>query len=335
MKQRQRTGIFSLIILVPLLLSLFSCEEDIPGLPDIPVEGTWELITISDGLAGNDVRDIFLDSRGDIWVACFGAGVSKYDGTSWTTYNISNSGILSNSVKCIGEDHDGDMWFGTTNGLSFLVDGQYWSYYRDIDRVYNINTIKKASSGWMWAGSNGGGYIIYDGSDFYPSVLNTEQDLNVINSIEEDRSGSVWLGTDLGIMIWNGSSWSWQSVESGLGTNVIWSLMCDSDGKMWIGTQGGITAAYSRNYTLYPVSLLNGNYDVLIRDMFEDRKGNIWFATWFDGLVRFNGVVSDAFKEYNGFPDDYVETIAEDNEGNIWAGTSYGISRYHLPVTIK
>ncbi|MEZ5001376.1 MAG: two-component regulator propeller domain-containing protein [Bacteroidales bacterium] len=297
--------------------------------------GTWERISSSDGLAGDDIRDIFLDSRGDIWVACYGSGISKFDGFSWITYNTSNSGLLSNNVRCIGEDGDGDMLFGLSDGISFLLDGTDWQYFFDIDREYRVNTFKLAGNGWMWAGCDGGGYIVYDGSGLYTSELSTIVEHNVINCIEEDSQGNIWLATDDGVLIWNGSSWSWQSVEYGLGTDIIWSLLSDSKGRMWIGTQGGFTVVYSESFTLYPVSLLNGGNDVYIKDILEDRKGDIWFATWFDGLVRFDGVVSEAFKEYNGFPDDYVETVAADSKGNIWAGTSSGIAMYHLPVTIK
>ncbi|MEZ5001046.1 MAG: two-component regulator propeller domain-containing protein [Bacteroidales bacterium] len=31
---------------------------------------------------------------------------------------------------------------------------------------------------------------------------------NVINCIEEDSQGNIWLATDDGVLIWNGSSWS-------------------------------------------------------------------------------------------------------------------------------
>ncbi|MEZ5001047.1 MAG: two-component regulator propeller domain-containing protein [Bacteroidales bacterium] len=98
---------------------------------------------------------------------------------------------------------------------------------------------------------------------------------------------------------------------------------------------GGFTVVYSESLPSILYLLLNGGNDVYIKDILEDRKGDIWFATWFDGLVRFDGVVSEAFKEYNGFPDDYVETVAADSKRNIWAGTSSGIAMYHLPVTIK
>jgi diguanylate cyclase (GGDEF)-like protein len=56
-----------------------------------------------------------------------------------------------------------------------------------------------------------------------------------------DRRGWVWLGTDQGLLVWNGQSWRHLTQESGL----IWDdvnqgvMNEDSDGSLWIGTSGG------------------------------------------------------------------------------------------------
>lgn len=337
-KPIQDSVISTFITFLILTLFLFtSCEEQKEyDLLDPSQTGYWEEINTNDGLPGNSIRDIKLDSKGNLWVACYGSGVSKYNGSGWTTYNTSNSGILSNNITCIEEDHEGDMWFGTRNGISFLADGTSWIYFQDPDNVYDINTIKRDSHGWVWVGTDGQGYLCYDGSNIYASYPSPQEELNVINTIEEDQSGNIWMGTDLGILIWDWSAWSWQSVQESLGSSRIWSLFCDSKGNMWIGARGGDFAGYSKNMTVYPVPLFNGDLSSYIKDIFEDRNGDIWFATWFDGLIRYNGVYCEAFKEYNGFPEDDVQAIAGDKNGNIWAGTySEGLAKYTLPLTIK
>lgn len=324
-------------VFIITIILFTACEERTDyDLLDPAMTGYWEEINTNDGLAGNSIRDIKQDSRGNLWAACYGNGVSMYNGSTWTTYNTSNSGILSDYITCIEEDHNGDMWFGTNNGISFLTDGTSWSYFQDTETAYYINTIKRDNQGWVWVGTDGQGYMYYDGTSLYLSTPNEYAELDVIYTIEEDKSGNIWLGTDLGILIWDRSGWSWQSVESSLGSNRIWSLFCDSKGNMWIGARGGEFTGYSKDMTVYPVPLFNGDLPAYIKDIFEDKKGDIWFATWFDGLIRYNGVYCEAFKEYNGFPENDVQTLAEDKDGNIWAGTySEGLAKYSLPLTIK
>ena len=45
------------------------------------------------------------------------AGVSKYDGTTWTNYDAED-GLIDNNVHSIGIDSAGNYWFGTENGVS-------------------------------------------------------------------------------------------------------------------------------------------------------------------------------------------------------------------------
>lgn len=61
-------------------------------------------------------------------------------------------------------------------------------------------------------------------------------------AILADRRGWVWLGTDLGIAVWNGYNWRHLTQESGLIWNDInqGSLHSAPDGSLWIGTSGGI-----------------------------------------------------------------------------------------------
>ncbi len=46
-------------------------------------------------------------------------GVSKFDGTNWTTYTTAD-GLADNAVYAIAIDAQGNKWFGTT-GWSFKI----------------------------------------------------------------------------------------------------------------------------------------------------------------------------------------------------------------------
>jgi len=57
-----------------------------------------------------------------------------------------------------------------------------------------------------------------------------------------DRRGWVWLGTDSGLLVWNGSAWRHLTEETGL----IWNDVDEGvlneakDGSIWVGTSGGL-----------------------------------------------------------------------------------------------
>ena len=78
---------------------------------------------------------------------------------------------------------------------------------------------------------------------------------------------------------------------------------------------------------------MNGKDSCRVNDIYEDRRGNIWFATTDDGLIYYNGILPRAFKVSNGFPENTIRSIGEDKFGNLWFGLeSKGVVRYTLPI---
>ena len=63
-------------------------------------------------------------------------------------------------------------------------------------------------------------------------------------------------------------------------------------------------------------------------EVFEDKKGNLWFGTMSDGAIRYDGKSLTYFSTRDGLCDNTVASIAEDHEGNMWFGTHNGASRY-------
>lgn len=60
----------------------------------------------------------------------------------------------------------------------------------------------------------------------------------------------------------------------------------------------------------------------------EDRHGNLWFATAFEGLIRHDGNAFVTFTPADGLAGDTVRDILEDDDGILWIATTGGLSRY-------
>lgn len=65
-----------------------------------------------------------------------------------------------------------------------------------------------------------------------------------------------------------------------------------------------------------------------VRRIFQDSRGDLWFGTNGDGVVRYNGDSLEYFAIDDGFGGVAVRGIVEDKKGNIWFGTEGGITRY-------
>lgn len=78
-----------------------------------------------DGFNDSDVHEIYMDNSTNIWISTKANGVYKYDGTSFTNYNVPTS------IMGIKEDRKGTLWLAGAGGLYKINQN---------DEVVNVST---------------------------------------------------------------------------------------------------------------------------------------------------------------------------------------------------
>ena len=73
---------------------------------------------------------------------------------------------------------------------------------------------------------------------------------------------------------------------------------------------------------------LNGMVREFVRSMYQDSKGNYWFGTNGDGIIRYDGQILEKITIAGISPHFRVLEIVEDKAGNLWFGTSEGLIKY-------
>ncbi|WP_276502079.1 ligand-binding sensor domain-containing protein [Terrimonas pollutisoli] len=63
-------------------------------------------------------------------------------------------------------------------------------------------------------------------------------------------------------------------------------------------------------------------------DVLEDQRGNLWFATTDSGVYHYDGKFFKHFTTREGLANNLVTSICEGKAGVIWFGTGGGVSRY-------
>lgn len=292
---------------------------------------TWEIYNTSNSDIPDDwVWGLDIDSDQNAWIGTVGYGLAKFDGTNWTIYNASNSDLPSNTCFVTAFESNGDIWEGTMSGVS-MFDGSNWTSLLGGGDVWDIEI---DSNNHKWVATLGSGLAVYNNISWtYYSTA--ELGTDGTRSIEIDDFGIKWIGTDNGLVKYDGTNWTiYNTSNSPIPNNSVISLEIDQDDNIWIGTGGsnntGGLAKFDRtNWTVYTDenSSLPSNY---INDLMPDNDGNIWIATGGTqpgGLVKFDGDAS--WKIYNSsnsdIPNNRVSSIAIDSNGCIWAGTSSGV----------
>ena len=73
---------------------------------------------------------------------------------------------------------------------------------------------------------------------------------------------------------------------------------------------------------------LNGMVSQFVRTIYQDKKGNYWFGTNGDGIIRYDGQTLKKMTIEQNQKFVSVREITEDKVGNIWFGTSSGLVKY-------
>jgi ligand-binding sensor domain-containing protein len=173
-----------------------------------------------------------------------GRGLAKFDGSKWTIFNTSNSGLPSNSVQAVAIDDSGNKWIGTSNGLA-KFNGSEWTVFNTANSGLPSNYIMSITIdnmyGSIWVRTSSPDVAIFDGSDwgiFYTYV-------NCVYSIVVDKNGNKWIGTSNGLIKLDDVShmeYRFYAYDSPLPSDVIYSLAVDDSGNVWIGTlEGGLS----------------------------------------------------------------------------------------------
>ena len=255
-----------------------------------------------DSIYGN-INGSMQDRAGNIWFSAMRLGVFRYDGKSFTSFSM-RDGLANNNVGAMLEDKAGNIWFGTDSGIS-RYDGKIFTSVpltiANVSNFYRINT-----------------------SAYNLSVYNP------VRCIFQDRSGTMWFGTDQGLFCYDGKVFTlFLDTYTILNKDqlTLKSIGCmyqDKEGKIWLGS--GLAA--SEGLVCYDGRVLTRykpNGDGWIRKILEDKHGDLWFACRFRGLCRYNGkaFINMTLTESEGLSREGTGALIEDKAGGIWFST-YG-----------
>jgi len=102
-------------------------------------------------------------------------------------------------------------------------------------------------------------------------------------------------------------------------------LYLATDGTLWVGTINGLAAFKDGVWSIYNKRSI---MEYFIKSIAEDQEGNIYAATWGDGLLKIDK--TDALVEYKAtntpIPNNYIYDVAVETDGTIWISTNLGVT---------
>ncbi|WP_162555895.1 hybrid sensor histidine kinase/response regulator transcription factor [Reichenbachiella versicolor] len=314
----------------------------------------------SASLSSNNIKELFMDYTGLLWVGTIGGGVSKYDvkGQKFQYFKKGSeeNSISHNNIQGFAKDSENNLWIATRGGGVNIVkinnldkgigDFQRLKITEFSACVTEVNT-KKGKAILVGTSNNYGPYIItHDTSE--KSGYAIEQFKYFEGgafTIIQDQDSVIWFGTHYtGLVRYdplNDGVTRFTIDSHGMPSNIVRSLLLDSYGNLWIGTDMGLVMISRsdkssdrpkikvyRNDPEDPSSLSHS----YVLSLFEDSKGNIWVGTYGGGFDLILDTKSKGkFKNYStndGLSNNTIKGILEDEQGNLWISTNLGISKF-------
>ena len=323
-------------------------------------DGRFTSFATEHGLPAVPVARLEASADGGLWITS-SAGVTRFDGERAVNYTAADFpfGVSPRPDRAFIDP----WWSLDRSGVHVLVAGEVKTYAIDAKSFgAGVAGVNRDRAGNVWVLTKGAGvvqisegrspsrYTVRDGlpsdspsgwfsADRRGRIWIAEPDARVYRiadgrrelvgesgllSVFEDREGSVWLGTNLGLLRVRDFSVKLYTQRDGLSQNWVYSILRSSSGAIWIGTWGGGLNRYEHDrFSTYTVA--HGLASDLITSLYEDRSGRLWVGT-LEGLAYLKG---HRFERYTGagLLDGPVWAILEDRRGALWFGTERGLVR--------
>jgi len=326
-------------------------------------DGRFTTFDVDDGLTGRAVIRIDDGDAGDIWIV-WEDHMTRFDGERFVSYrpadfphavrphvlgpqrypaqavwwSIDEAGVhclaggrvelclaaeeLSpSSVTGVSTDGRGTWWFQLEGATAVRKRGTLLTVLSASDglpQLFPGATFLEDGNGTLWLNQYGGSlHRVRDGRAIVVFDRSTFR-------VFQDREGSIWLGTEVGLLRVRARAISTITKDDGLSWENVYSILRDRQGELWIGTWGGglIHMVGLRTRT-YGVS--DGLPAAEITAIFEDGSGRLLIGTQ-AGLVRMSGDRLVPYHDPMGWLKGSVWAIHQDHEA-IWFGTDHGLVR--------
>lgn len=295
------------------------------------------------------MRDLYLPASSEIWIATENGvyiyDIAKQQLTEHLKHNYFDKYSLSdNAIYTITPDREDGVWIGSYFGGADYLNPRQMKFEKycstntsgslDAER---IRELCRDSDGKIFVGSEDRGLSCFNPATGAFSRVEGIDKKNIHGLCIDGRD--LWVGTFAeGLLIKNLDSGRIRHLkcengltDRGLNNNYIFSLLRTLHGDIYVGTLSGLLRYDRESDSFVEIPELQ---DSFIYNIAEDSQGNLWVATYSNGLYlrRVGSKQWDVFKsdsnDRNSLPSNKVYSVLEDSKKNIWVMTQNGSCVY-------
>lgn len=268
-------------------------------------------------LPPSPVLGLVVDPAGGLWVRMQSPYLMRYRGGAFEQMYPENippefTFAREEGAAALARGIRGEALIATPGGPLRSVNGKFTPVVNSGTASGNPMSIAETVDGAVWVGMRDTGlFRVREGLASHIGLPDQK-----VNVLLPGTGSELWVGTDSGLLYWNGLTISRDRIPEALTRSRILALARDRDSNLWISTPAGITRMDSTRYAIHRSSAILPGVAYAI---FEDREGNLWFGGT-EGLVQ----LRDApFLSYPGVASEGGSLLVH-SSGRAWIGPSTG-----------
>ncbi|WP_028305142.1 ligand-binding sensor domain-containing protein [Oceanospirillum maris] len=321
--------------------------------------------------ANNLVNHTLIDQQGNLWLAIEGKGVQFRPLLSNGQFGPIQWKLNIGSYR-LAESPDGVIYVGTEKGLyqleaqsdnpqqltashfqrvyylsfnhnqTLLLATDRGAWYWDKGKAtlitpqladLTVTVIEQDREGQLWLGTINKGIARLQNQQLEFLDISEGLPNNRVLSWLEDLEGSIWVGTNGGVIRLRKAPFISITQQKGLIGDYVRTLLALDDGEVLVGSSNGLSllkkgqaqSALSPDAT----ALANRHHaNLSVLSLASDFNGGAWVGTYQRGLFHWSaGQLTPVWDESNGLASNEIRAILPDRQGNLWLGTPNGLVR--------
>ncbi len=298
--------------------SLWMASGGLEGLSRKTQHGV-ERFGLHEGLLSNDVRTLFEDRDGAMWIGTI-SGLQRLRRGAFIPYSRRDGLVgFSPQYDAIFEASDRSIWTGTSqDGISVFRGGRWKTFGHEVGvRRGQVRGFVEDGAMPLVAIAD---YGLFRWNGRRYAKLPGLPD-GYITSPIRTANGDVWFSVVRhGVYRLHHGTLEHFATAQGLTDPMVWCLLPDRNGGLWAGASSGLfhfaDNRWKQAYAAFHVSVLT----------LTSRSSGELLAGTPTGVAVFSADTFKTFGRNEGLPSDPVLQLVEDREGNIWIATGAGLS---------
>lgn len=242
------------------------------------------------GLGDAIVDKIYRDREGGTWI-CTQFGGASYLPVRSLDFSVYLPGapgtVCGRRISELAEGKDGTVWISTQDGGVCYWNPKAQAFVKVPESPDRQNVLSLfASDDLVGAGYFKGGIdLIIPGTASFASSSTSSSTFSSLTSSSTVSPVSVASSAISTTNIFRGQVHTFYPAQLGISEGSVFALYRDRGGVIWLGDGWNIFRSTDKGRTFEKMEQFGYAY---MRDILEDKSGNIWVATMGNGIFRYN-----------------------------------------------